>query len=78
MSGTSLGALRSGRYATRSNSTATPTDTAMPDTNKIASAMMGWLSRKPLREYALAKKNDANAPNMNTSPWAKLIMRKMP
>ena len=36
------------------------------------------LSRNPLCSQASAKKNAPNAPNMNTSPWAKLIMRRIP
>ncbi len=66
--GTSLGALRSGRYAMRSSSTATSVDVATDTTSRIASAAYGFALRKPLRRYASAKKNEMNAPDMNTSP----------
>ena len=50
----------------------------MADRNRIASDTIGWLFMKPLAAYARAKKKEAKAPNMKTSPWAKLIMRRMP
>ena len=48
MSGTSLGALRRGRYASRSSRTAVPTETPIATAVTIASARMGSRSRKPL------------------------------
>ena len=44
----------------------------------MPSASIGWRFRNPLSVYASAKKYDPNAPTMNTSPWAKLIIRRMP
>ena len=44
----------------------------------IASAMTGFRFRNPLEAYAVAKKYEPKAPNMKTSPCAKLIMRSTP
>ena len=41
-------------------------------------ARNGWVSRKPERSKARARKKAENAPVMVMSPWAKLISRKMP
>ena len=76
--GTSRGAFRSGRYATRSSSTATPAETAIPTKIKMAMETSGFLFRNPLESSVPATKNEPNAPHMNTSPWAKLIMRSTP
>ncbi len=38
----------------------------------------GLLFRNPLCSQASEKKNAPNAPNMNTSPCAKLIIRRIP
>ena len=78
INGTSRGALRRGRYASRSRRTAVPTDTTTATRVTIASARRGLLLRKPLFAYASAKKNEPKAPAMKTSPCAKLIMRRIP
>ena len=38
----------------------------------------GWEFRSPLESSVFATKYEPNAPHMNTSPWAKLIMRRTP
>jgi hypothetical protein len=40
--------------------------------------MIGLASRKPASASASATKKPVNAPNMNTSPWAKLIISRTP
>ena len=78
ISGTSRGALRSGRYATRSSRTATIVETAIETTSRMRMATTGSLFRKPLESSVCATKNEPNAPAMNTSPCAKLIIRRIP
>ena len=78
MSGTRRGALRSGRYATRSSNTATATEHTMPAIIRIAMESTGLELIKPWSFSTLATKYEPNAPNMNTSPWAKLIIRRTP
>ncbi len=41
-------------------------------------ASTGLASIMPASLRALAAKKAVNAPHMNTSPWAKLIMKRMP
>ncbi len=43
-----------------------------------ARAATGLLFRKPLDSRVSATKKEAKAPAMNTSPWAKLIMNRIP
>ena len=38
----------------------------------------GWDSSTPLEPSAVAAKKAAKAPNMKTSPWAKLIRKRIP
>ena len=44
----------------------------------IAMPMIGLASRNPASARASATKKPVSAPNMNTSPWAKLIIRRTP
>ncbi len=41
-------------------------------------ASHGALSIMPASLSATAAKNEVNVPHMKTSPWAKLIMKRMP
>jgi hypothetical protein len=40
--------------------------------------MSGWESKKPEALKELARKAAVKAPAIKTSPWAKLIINKMP
>ena len=62
------GALRSGLYASRS--IATPS-TAAPTIESSNVGTNGRPSAVPARKHR-------NAPTMNTSPWAKLIIERVP
>ena len=55
-----------------------PTDTTIATAVTISSANTGLRFRNPLWTKASAKKKEPNAPAMNTSPCAKLIMRRIP
>jgi hypothetical protein len=62
----------------RSSSTATSVETAIEIRISTRMASTGLLSRKPFCAKTCATKNEAKAPDMNTSPWAKLIINRMP
>ncbi len=44
----------------------------------MAIPTIGLVSRMPLSASAVAPKKAVKAPIMKTSPWAKLIMNRMP
>jgi hypothetical protein len=62
----------------RSASMATDAETIMAAINMTMIESSGLLSRKPLLASASATKNAPKVPNMKNSPWAKLIMPRMP
>ena len=62
----------------RSSRTATPIETSIAITSRSAIDRTGLLSKNPLCSHASEKKKAPNAPNMNTSPCAKLIIRRIP
>ena len=78
MSGTSRGAPRSGRYAIRSSSTAMTMLTIIAVARVRAKARMGLESIMPWLFRPVAVNQALKAPHMKTSPWAKLIMNRMP
>ena len=80
ISGASLGALRSGRYATRSMTTlSVPQNAIAMNSVAITSGVVTYHSWVPFRpNQPLATVMVTIVPNMNTSPWAKLINSMMP
>jgi hypothetical protein len=50
----------------------------MATTSRSAIDRTGLLSKNPLSSQASEKKKAPNAPNMKTSPCAKLIIRRIP
>ena len=81
ISGASRGALRSGRYANRSIATPSRPITTMTIANVVTSRNTAWGTdvAEPSWPSTLVRTNiDANAPTMNTSPWAKLMSSMMP
>ena len=61
----------------RSSRTATPIETSMATTSRSAIDRTGLLSMTRSSQ-ASEKKKAPNAPNMKTSPCAKLIIRRIP
>ena len=78
MNGTSRGAFRNGRYATRSSRTATPVDAAIAARRTMASDTTGCSVHRLVRDNGPATTYPIMPPTMNTSPWAKLMKRRTP
>ena len=77
--GMSRGALRSGRYAVRSITTATPPLTAMPATSTIRRTRAhGSTSSQPADLKVSRISTPTNAPMMKISEWAKLMNSSTP
>ncbi len=79
ISGARRGALRSGRYATRSIATLIPPMTSITTGNTTSKArrlmtvkVPSVIANNPRRVVPMY------APSVNTSPWAKLISSMMP
>jgi len=62
--GTNRGAFRRGRYAIRSNRTATTVETVPASTNQERIESHGCSSRNPERACAFARKAVVRAPNI--------------
>ncbi len=62
----------------RSSRMATIMDVTMEISSTIEKARTGLACTKPASAMACAAKTAVKAPAMNTSPWAKLIMNRMP
>ena len=62
----------------RSSRTATVIEVSIAMISRSPIDSQGLLLRNPLCSQASEKKKAPNAPNMNTSPWAKLIIRRIP
>ena len=79
MSGASLGALRSGRYATRSIMTLSEPLASIDTARKPTIERMIRPVPVSASTPAVAQRPTAtNEPIMNTSPWAKLMSSMMP
>jgi hypothetical protein len=53
-------------------------ETAIDTRSTMTIETIGFWLRNPASARAWATKNELNVPAMNTSPWAKLIMNRMP
>jgi hypothetical protein len=79
ISGASLGALRNGRYATRSIITFSEPDASMLTTSTPPiPAMITSVDDLELIPSQAQIDTATNEPIMNTSPWAKLISSMIP
>jgi hypothetical protein len=79
ISGMSRGAVRSGRYAARSTTTASPPLTAMPATRTSGrTTIHGRPSSRPAPLSPSMISTPTNAPTMKISEWAKLMNSSTP
>ena len=79
ISGASLGALRSGRYATRSIRTLSEPHTSMQTIRVAISPNTSATTLDPRPSPTVAANPTAvNEPIIKTSPWAKLISSMIP